>query len=78
MIRRDRFTIKASKGETTRVMPFDMTAGSWKVKLLPKPVGWRIKASWLDKICLMMSFWFSLNWASPKTISSVIVDMHRI
>lgn len=42
-------------------MPFFMKVMSWKIKLLPPPVGIQMKTSLPFKAHLMMAFWLFLN-----------------
>ena len=49
------FFIKAISGVTTRHSPSMAMVGTWKVMLLPPPVGMSPNVSWPEAMLLMMS-----------------------
>lgn len=53
--------MRARRGETTMVMPWSITAGSWKQRLLPKEVAAWTKTSWLERAARMISRWYGLD-----------------
>lgn len=49
--------MRASRGEMTIVMPWSITAGSWKQRLLPKEVAAWTKTSRPSRAAVMISRW---------------------
>ena len=54
-------------GMTTTVTPEPVTAESWKVRLLPPPVGMSAKTSLPLLVALIISLWFSRKFSFPKS-----------
>lgn len=65
-------SIKEISGETTRVTPFEITAGSWKHKLFPPPVGMIRIQSVPAIVALMHSSWRGRNLLILKMSSLAV------
>lgn len=59
-------SISEIRGITTKVTPVSVTAESWKVRLLPPPVGMRARTFFPLLVALMISLWFSRKPSLPK------------
>ena len=60
--------IRASRGETTMVMPWSITAGSWKQRLLPNEVAAWTKTSWPQRAARIISRWNGLIIVSKQRL----------